>query len=177
MQNHEKSARELFQSGYNCAQSTFCAFCKDLNMDFETALKLTSSFGGGMGRLREVCGAVSAMFMIAGLKHGYISNCDDEAKAKHYALIQELAHEFKQKHGTIICRELLGLPEGEDNPVPSKRTETVLAKNLLLMQQELLKKDYKFCSLSVFALFPKGNLGLTFILNIGNISSRLLKCE
>lgn len=124
MQNHEKSARELFQSGYNCAQSTFCAFCKDLNMDFETALKLTSSFGGGMGRLREVCGAVSAMFMIAGLKHGYISNCDDEAKAKHYALIQELAHEFKQKHGTIICRELLGLPEGEDNPVPSKRTQT-----------------------------------------------------
>lgn len=124
MTNHEKSARKMFQSGYNCAQSTFCAFCDDLNMDMETSLKLTSSFGGGMGRLREVCGAVSAMSMIAGLKHGYTSNNDDILKEQHYRLIQELAHEFKQKHGSIICRELLGLSEGEDSPIPAKRTES-----------------------------------------------------
>ena len=67
MSNKEKRARELFRSGYNCAQSVFCAFCEETGMKFEDALKLSSSFGGGMGRLREVCGAVSAMFMIAGI--------------------------------------------------------------------------------------------------------------
>ncbi len=127
MKNYETRARELFRSGYNCAQSTFCTFCEDLGMDFETALKLSSSFGGGMGRLREVCGAVSAMFMIAGLKHGYTSNNDDEAKAKHYKLIQDLAEEFKKKHKTIICRELLNLEEGPDSPIPSMRTDEYYA--------------------------------------------------
>lgn len=118
-----QQARELFKNGYNCAQSVFCAFAEDLNIDFETALKLSSSFGGGMGRLREVCGTVSAMFMIAGLKYGYTSNNDDDAKEKHYALIQELARKFEEKHGTIICRELLGLDIKHDNPKPEKRTE------------------------------------------------------
>ena len=118
-----EKARELFLNGYNCAQSTFCAFADDLNLDFETALKLSSSFGGGMGRLREVCGAVSSMFMIAGLKYGYTSNNDDEAKEKHYTLIQELAQKFEEKHGSIICRELLGLDVKHDSPKPEKRTE------------------------------------------------------
>ena len=122
MKDYEDKAEELFTSGYNCAQSTFCAFADELEMDFETMLKLSSSFGGGMGRLREVCGAVSAMFMIAGLKYGYTSNDNDEIKAKHYELIQELANEFKKKNKTIICRELLGLEEGADSPVPKKRT-------------------------------------------------------
>jgi len=123
MKDYEKKARELFTSGYNCAQSTFCAFADDIGIDFETALKLSSSFGGGMGRLREVCGAVSAMFMIAGLKYGYTSNNDDITKEKHYQLIQNLAEEFKKQNKTIICRELLGLPDGADSPTPSKRTE------------------------------------------------------
>ena len=123
MKDYEKKARELFTSGYNCAQSTFCAFAEDIGIDFETALKLSSSFGGGMGRLREVCGAVSAMFMIAGLKYGYTSNNDDITKEKHYQLIQNLAEEFKKQNKTIICRELLGLPDGADSPTPSKRTE------------------------------------------------------
>ena len=123
MKDYEKKARELFTSGYNCAQSTFCAFAEDIGIDFETALKLSSSFGGGMGRLREVCGAVSAMFMIAGLKYGYTSNNDDITKEKHYQLIQNLAEEFKKQNKTIICRELLGLPDGADSPTPSKRTK------------------------------------------------------
>ena len=76
-----------------------------------------------MGRLREVCGAVSSMFAIAGLKDGYTTPNNDEIKAKHYELIQNLAEEFKSKFGTIICRELLELPEGKDSPIPSKRTE------------------------------------------------------
>ena len=118
-----EKARELFKQGYNCAQSVFCTFAEDVGMDFETALKLSSSFGGGMGRLREVCGAVSAMFMIAGLKQGYITPNNDEIKGAHYEFIQNLAKEFEQKHGSIICRELLGLDVKHDSPVPSKRTE------------------------------------------------------
>lgn len=112
-----------FKSGYNCAQSVFLAFAEDLGFDNETALKISSSFGGGMGRLREVCGAVTSMFAIAGLKKGYTEPNNDEIKAEHYARIQALAEEFKSKHNTIICRELLGLPEGADEPTPSKRTE------------------------------------------------------
>lgn len=89
-------------------------------MDFDTALKLSSSFGGGMGRLREVCGAVSAMFMIAGLKYGYTSPNDDITKAEHYERIQKLAEEFKKNNKTIICRELLGLDVKQDSPIPEK---------------------------------------------------------
>lgn len=119
----EQKARQLFKNGYNCAQSVFCAFAQDFGLDFETALKLSSSFGGGMGRLREVCGAVSAMFMIAGLKYGYTTNNDDKAKEKHYTLIQKLAKDFENQNGSIICRDLLGLDAKKDSPIPQKRTE------------------------------------------------------
>lgn len=114
-------ASELFKNGYNCSQSVFCTFCEDLDFSFEQGLKLTSSFGGGMGKLREVCGAVTAMFMIAGLKYGYTSNNDDSLKAEHYKLIQTLASKFKEKHGSIICRELLNIEN--DGYIPSKRTK------------------------------------------------------
>ena len=120
---YSEKAIENFKKGYNCAQSVFLAFAPEFGFDKETALKLSSSFGAGMGRLREVCGAVSSMFAIAGLKYGYTSPCDDESKTKHYELIQKLAEIFKAEHKTIICRELLGLPEGADSPTPSKRTE------------------------------------------------------
>ena len=126
--NTEEKARKLFRDGYNCAQAAFCVFADELGIDFETALKLSSSFGGGMGRLREVCGAVSAMFMIAGLKFGYTSNNDDVEKEKHYALIQLLAQKFEEKYGTIICRELLGLDLKHDIPKPSKRDEKYYAE-------------------------------------------------
>lgn len=120
---YSKKAEELFLEGYNCAQSVFCAFSDELGIDFETALKLSSSFGGGMGRLREVCGTLSAVFMIAGLKYGYTDPQDYNAKTKHYELIQKLANEFKNRHGSIICRDLLGLKNGADTPIPEKRTK------------------------------------------------------
>ena len=123
MNNYSDKAAENFKQGYNCAQSVFLAFSKELGFDDDTALRLSSSFGGGMGRLREVCGAVSSMFAIAGLKKGYTTPNDDEIKAQHYELIQSLAEDFKSEFGTIICRELLELPEGKDSPIPSKRTE------------------------------------------------------
>jgi len=125
---HQERAEALFKEGYNCAQSVFAAFSEDLGMDFETALKLSSSFGGGMGRLREVCGAVSGMFMVVGIKYGYSNTKDAEAKSNHYRLIQELAQKFKEQNGSIICRELLGLDHQSDSPVPDARSENYYKK-------------------------------------------------
>lgn len=122
MKNSE-IAKEYFESGYNCAQSVFLTYAHEFGIEKEVALKLSSSFGGGMGRLREVCGAVSAMFMIAGLKYGYTENNNDEVKAKHYELIQSLAQKFKDVHGSIICRELLGVEDEKVSHIPSVRTE------------------------------------------------------
>lgn len=123
MVNLSEKAVDNFKHGYNCAQAVLLAFAKELNLEPEFALKLASSFGGGMGRLREVCGAVSMMFLIAGILNGYTEPNNDSVKAEHYKLIQDLAQEFKSRHGTIICRELLGLESGADSPIPSKRTE------------------------------------------------------
>lgn len=120
---YSDKAVEYFESGYNCAQAVFLTFAPQFGIDKDTALKLSSSFGGGMGRLREVCGAVSAMFAIAGLKNGYTEPNNIEIKTRHYELIQHLANEFKKTHKTIICRELLNMPEGADTPTPSARTE------------------------------------------------------
>ena len=127
MTPHAKKAYELFLSGYNCAQSTFCAFCDVTGYSMAEALRLSSSFGGGMGRLREVCGACSAIFMVAGILWGYTGADDDAAKGEHYALIQSLAEEFKKAHGTIICRELLDGIESSTSPIPSARTKEYYA--------------------------------------------------
>ena len=120
---YSEKAANNFREGYNCAQSVLLAFANKVGLKEDEALKLASSFGGGMGRLREVCGAVSAMFMIAGILKGYTEPNNDIIKANHYKLIQDLAAEFKSKHGTIICRELLGLEEDEFSPIPSARTK------------------------------------------------------
>lgn len=129
----EKSARAQqamanFKEGYNCSQAVLLAFADRINMDKSTALKLSSSFGGGMGRLREVCGAVSGMFMVAGLLYGYDEPRDLEGKTEHYARIQELAEEFRIRNGSIVCKELLGLKEKESSPIPEKRTEEYYKK-------------------------------------------------
>lgn len=128
MIDHSKRAMELFKQGYNCSQAVFVAFSDDMNIDFETALKISSSFGGGMGRLREVCGAVSGMFMVAGMKYGYTDPTDNKAKTAHYKMIQELAAQFKAENHSIICRELLGLSAGPDSPIPELRTEDYYKK-------------------------------------------------
>lgn len=118
----------LFKEGYNCAQAVFLAFADLYGMDESVALKLSSSFGGGMGRLREVCGAVSGMFMVAGVLYGYEDPKDHTAKSDHYARIQELAAKFTEINHSIICRELLGLSEKKSEPVPEKRTEEYYKK-------------------------------------------------
>lgn len=107
MSVHSGIAKDLFNKGYNCSQAVFAAFCDETNLKLETALSISSSFGGGMGRLREVCGAVSGMFMVVGMKYGSYSPIDKGAKAEHYKLIQSLATKFKEENNSIICRELL----------------------------------------------------------------------
>ena len=121
--NHEQKARELFHEGYNCAQAVLLAFSDVTGLDEKTATVLSSSFGGGMGRLREVCGAASGAFMVAGLLFGYSDTNDHEAKKNHYTLIQSIAARFKELNGSYICRELLDLPTGPSVPEPEKRTE------------------------------------------------------
>lgn len=119
----QTKAKELFKSGYNCSQSVLGVFCEELGLDFDTAVKISSSFGGGMGRMREVCGAVSAMFMAAGLAFSTGTN-----KAEQYAIVQELAQKFREKNGSIICRELLSGIETSASPIPSERTEDYYKK-------------------------------------------------
>ena len=115
-------AMALFEEGYNCAQSVFLAFSDLHGMDTHMAAALSSSFGGGMGRLREVCGAVSGMFLTAGILYGYDDPGAREEKAAHYARIQELAKAFEEKNGSIVCRELLGLSVKREEPTPKERT-------------------------------------------------------
>lgn len=115
-------AVSLFKSGYNCSQSVVVAYADYFGLDEPTAMRVSASFGGGMGRLREVCGAVSGSFMLAGLKYASTDPADKAAKTKNYTVVQELAEKFKQHNGSIICRELLGLARQKDDPVPSDRT-------------------------------------------------------
>jgi C_GCAxxG_C_C family probable redox protein len=128
MTNYCEKAKDLFKQGYNCSQAVFAAFCDKTGLDEETALKISSSFGGGMGRLREVCGAVTGMFMVVGMLYGYSDPKDNASKTEHYKLIQELANKFKEEKGSIICRELLGLGAGADKPVPELRTQEYYKK-------------------------------------------------
>lgn len=113
---YTQKAVKLFKLGFNCSQSVFLAFFTEYDMDFETAVKLSSSFGGGMGRLGEVCGAVSGMFMVTGMKFGYSNPSDLKGKTEHYIRIQELGQQFREENGSLICRELLSMPSTD--PIP-----------------------------------------------------------
>lgn len=119
--NHAQTARDLFLSGCSCSQAVFAAFADDFGMDRDTALRLASSFGGGMGGMRETCGAVSGMLMVAGLKWGYSEVGNLDIKTAHYARVRKLIDSFKVEHTTIVCRELLA-HLGELKKDPSART-------------------------------------------------------
>lgn len=120
--SHSQRAKELFLQGYNCAQAVFIAFSDLTGYDVDDAARISSSFGGGMGRLREVCGAVSGAFMVAGCLYGYADETDKDAKTAHYALIQDIAARFIEKNGTIICRDLIGAEAKDKSAVPTDRT-------------------------------------------------------
>lgn len=123
-----QNAVRNFESGYNCAQSVFLAYSDVFELDLNMAKKMSVSFGGGVGRMREMCGTVSAMAMLAGFKYPVLDQTDMEARTKNYAVVQKMADLFKEKHGTIICRSLLPAAQADENPTPSERTPEYYAK-------------------------------------------------
>ena len=146
--DHGEEARRLFLMGYNCAQSVFCAFLDETGLSLEESARLASSFGGGMGRLREVCGGVSGALLALGAICGYDAPRDQEAKKAHYKLVQTFAGRFKEKNGTIICRELLknvpvtpgGVPEERTKEYYSRRPCPLLVRDAAAILDEMLSE-------------------------------------
>ena len=122
-------AKTLFRQGFNCSQSVFAACADFYGIKDETlALRLSASFGGGIGRMRQTCGAACGMFMLAGLENGSAIEGDAEGKKQNYALVQELASKFKSENGSLICSELLGIAPKPQEPTPEARTEAYYQK-------------------------------------------------
>ena len=138
--DHREKAAQLFLQGYNCAQAMMVAYCDVTGLTPDFAARMASSFGGGMGRMREVCGAVSGMLMVAGLLCGYEIPGDDVSKKAHYHLVQHLAGKFREEAGSIVCREILKNPPSDPNPTP--RTAEFYAQRpcarMLILAAEIL---------------------------------------
>ena len=123
MESRVTQAVATFESGYTCAQAVFITYADLFGMDRETALKLSSPMGGGVGRMREICGVVSAMALLAGLKEGNTDPENEAGREQIYVLTRKLADKFKEKNHSIICRELLGIEGMEESAKPSARTK------------------------------------------------------
>lgn len=138
MASKREQGEENFKKGYNCSQAVVMTFADELGLDQDTILRMAASFGGGMGRMREVCGAASGMFMIAGLINGSADPKDREAKKANYDLVQRMAEMYREKNErhSIVCRELLGLDTDHpsvssgavEGTAPEKRTEQYYKK-------------------------------------------------
>lgn len=116
MSKYSDRAVELFKEGKNCSQAVFAAFAPELGLDEETALRVSVGLGGGVGRMREICGTVSGAAMVVGLKY------PEADKAEVYALVREIADEFRKVNPSVVCRELLGLSKPEESSAPEERT-------------------------------------------------------
>lgn len=147
MSERGNKAREYFEQGYNCSQSVLMTFSDITGIDEKTSAMLSSGFGGGMGRMREVCGAVSGMFMAASIVSGYDDPSDSEGKKRTYAMIQSLAEKFKAQNGSIICKELLGLDKPEGTHIPEQRTAEYYKKrpcsDLVKNAAEILEEYFR----------------------------------
>lgn len=149
MSKHGDKAEMLFKEGYNCSQSVLLAFSDITGLDNDTAAKISSSFGGGLGRMREVCGAVSGAAMVLGLVKGCSDNKNFDAKKAQYKLVQEFASRFKEKNGSIICRELLagvstskgGEPEARTDAYYKKRPCPLLCRDAADILDDMLSQD------------------------------------
>lgn len=123
MRSRIQEAVNMFEAGYNCCQAVFATYADVYGMDKETALKLASPMGAGIGRMREVCGTVSAMALLAGLKQGNIDPMNEDGKTEIYELVRKMSDTFQEQTGSIICRDLLGLMEREESARPDSRTK------------------------------------------------------
>ena len=122
MSSRRETAVNAFMQGYNCAQSIAVAFADVTDLPKDTLVSLAAPFGGGMGRLREVCGVFSGSLAVLGLLEGYATPETGEKKKALYRDVQTLAKAFEEKRGTLICRNILGLEPGHDEPEPAERT-------------------------------------------------------
>jgi len=143
--NRVEKAASLFKEGFNCSQAVFTTFAVEMGVERDTALKMSQSFGGGMGLMGETCGAVTGAFMVIGLKYGRTSVDDDEAKKKTYELVKKFATKFKASHGTILCRELLGCnigtPRGKEYAEEKALTTTLcpeFVRDAVIILEEIL---------------------------------------
>ena len=151
MTNHAELAKQLFFKGYNCAQSVFCAYTDVTGYDIDTSARMASSFGAGLGRLRETCGVVSAAALVLGIVKGYDDPADYQAKKDHYALVREDADRFRAENASINCRELLtlaglnpesgGEPEQRSEEFYRKRPCPQLVYNAALILDEMIHND------------------------------------
>ena len=128
IQSRVDRAVALFKQGFNCSQSVVAACADIYGMDEQMALRVAASFGGGIGRMRQTCGAACGMFLLAGLENGSALPGDAEGKKKNYALVQDLAAKFKDENGSLICAELLGIAPKPQEPTPEARTEAYYKK-------------------------------------------------
>lgn len=145
MTKHQDKAIDLFYEGYNCSQATFMAFADLLDCDPDEMARISSSFGGGMGKMGEVCGALTGAFMAVGARLGYDDPKNKELKEKHYELIQEIAEKFKAKKGSILCRDLLKINEatpGKTLRNPGKACEHYVSYATKLVDEVLSKHSY-----------------------------------
>lgn len=144
MSNRNTIAQNYFKQGYNCAQSVVMAFGDLTGLTAEQGARVASSFGGGLGRMREVCGAVSGMAIVLGILYGYDDPRDVTGKKEHYALVQRLAGRFREANGSIVCRELLG-DNGAIRSAPDPRTAEYYRKRpcpeLVGMAAEILDEE------------------------------------
>lgn len=124
----QDKAEQFFRQGFNCAQSVVAACADIYAIDTDFALRVAASFGGGIGRMRQTCGAACGMFILAGLHNGSTTPHDNDGKMNNYQTVQNLAQLFKQDNGSLLCAELLGLAKPEQSPEPEKRTDTYYKK-------------------------------------------------
>jgi C_GCAxxG_C_C family probable redox protein len=144
--NSIDSVVSRFAAGFNCSQAVLSAYAGHLGLDDDSALKIASGFGGGMGRRAETCGAVTGAFMVLGLRYGQASS-DREAKEAIYARIREFADRFQARNGSLLCRDLLGCdissPDGLRRAKDDKLLTTVcpkLVRDAAEILEELLNR-------------------------------------
>ena len=130
--NHADAAVAEFSKGFACSQAVLAAYAAEYGLDRDIALKISAGFGGGMGRMGQTCGAVTAAYMVIGLKHGATSRSDQDAKQKTYRIVREFTEQFKARHGSVVCRDLLGCdistPEGSEMMKQKRLHQTVCTK-------------------------------------------------
>lgn len=144
-ETHAERAVRLFEEGFNCSQSVFGAFAGDYGIPQDLAMRLSASFGAGMGRMREVCGCVSGMNFVLGLETGSVIGKDQKQKGYNYEQVRALVGQFRERYGTIYCKELLGLVKAEESAMPSARTPEYYKKRPcreMIRQTAQMIEDY-----------------------------------